>query len=392
MSRRQVRIDPTVRLERDLLIGGEPFAIVRGRLSDRELIMRNLAQPEPAGPLVPVSVVIPVRDRPAALARALAAVESDDVIVVDDASRDAAAIRAAAGGARVLRHAHRRGAGAARNTGLAAARHELVALLDSDCVPRPGWLEALVPHFEDPELGAVAPRIVALGHEGVLGRYEARHSPLDRGPLPARVIPGGRVPFVPGAALVVRRHLRFDETLRGGEDVDFCWRVPYVRYEPAGQVAHAHRTSPGAWFARRVYYGRTSAPLARRHPGNARPLRVDPWTTAAYVALALKRPGAAVAITATATALLARELPWRTAARIAGLGTLRSHRVVADAIRRAWWPLAPRRVLIAAILADPRPLRLADDFAYSLGVFIGCVEHRTLDPLLPARPWRLERF
>ena len=237
-----------------------------------------------------------------------------------------------------------------------------------------------------------------------VARYEAVRSPLDRGPAPARVIPYGRVPFVPGAAIVVRRHLRFDETLRGGEDVELVWRVPYVRYEPAGEVAHDHRTDPGAWVKRRVYYGRTAAGIAQRHPGKARPLNVSPWTTAAWLALAARRPFTAVAITATATALLARAIkddvpdPIPTAARLAGLGTLHSGRVVADALTRAWWPLSTivavavpkaRLPLAAAALVDPR--KLPDDLAYGYGLWRGCLAQRTLDPLLPARPWRLGR-
>ena len=85
------------------------------------------------------------------------------------------------------------------------------------------------------------------------------------------------MPFVPGAALLVRSHVRFDETLtHGGEDVELVWRAPYVRYEPSSHVAHAHRTEPRAWLARRVYYGKTAAAIARRHPGQARPLHVSP--------------------------------------------------------------------------------------------------------------------
>ena len=105
------------------------------------------------------------------------------------------------------------------------------------------------------------------------------------GRTPARVVPGGRVPFVPGAALVVRRHLRFDETFdQGGEDVDLIRRANYVRYEPAAHVAHDHRVDPRKWLRRRVYYGRTAAPLAKRHPQHARPLHVSLWTTAAWAA------------------------------------------------------------------------------------------------------------
>jgi hypothetical protein len=222
-------------------------------------------------------------------------------------------------------------------------------------------------------------------------------------------VPGGRVPFVPGAALVVRSHLRFDETLRGGEDVDFVWRAPYVRYEPAGQVAHDHRTSPRKWLLRRVYYGRTAAPLARRHPHNARPLQgISPWTVAAWAAIALRRPGLALLITAAATALFANDLkddvedPARTALSLAGRGTLHAGCAVASPVTRVWWPLALaaalavprlRPALLAAATVPPRgPIALADDLAYGTGVWIGCVTERDARALLPKLGWRLTRF
>ncbi|MDA0139601.1 glycosyltransferase [Solirubrobacter deserti] len=381
-------------MDGDTLLGGEPFQLVRlrpesrariraweagepvgdGGALARDLVMANLAQPLPPPLQAKVSVVIPTRDR-----TPLAVPDADEVIVVDDGSDVPGA---------TIRRATRGGAAAARNHGLRAARNELVALLDSDTVPQPGWLEPLLAHFNDPLVDIVAPRIVPLKPGG----YEARRSPLDRGPDAARVVPYGRVPFVPGAALLVRHHVRFDETLTsGGEDVELVWRTPYVRYEPAAHVAHAHRTEPRAWFARRVYYGRTAARVAQRHPGEARPLHVSPWTTAAWAAALLGRPYTAAAITATATALLARDTGPQTAAQLAALGTLRSGRVVADALTRHWWPLAalhPRTRL--AFLTKP-PLAIVDDLAYGTGVWLGCVERRTIDPLLPARPWKLAR-
>jgi hypothetical protein len=111
-----------------------------------------------------------------------------------------------------------------------------------------------------------------------------------------------------------------------------------------------------------------------------------------------------LAITAIATALLARDLkddvpdPMATATRLAAGGTLHSGRVVADALSRHWWPLSAlaaatiprtRLPLAAAFLADPR--KLPDDLAYGAGLWKGCAQRRTLDPLLPARPWRLAR-
>ncbi len=344
---------------------------------------------------------------------------------------------------RYIRREVQGGAGAARNTGLAAASHALVACIDSDCVPRPGWLEALLPHFADPEVSAVAPRIVALdegrgeaaargrwraggesrggrewrggatrrgrarGRAGgaraarLLARYEADRSPLDRGPAAARVLPYGRVPFVPGAAIVVRRDLRFDETLVGGEDVEFVWRVPYVRYEPVGPGRARPPHGPARLAA--------AARLLRAHRGRHRQAPPGQGAAAACLAVDDRRLGRARRPPA---AHRRRRSPpprprcsrasWtatrRPRPKLAAVGTLRSGRVVADALTRAWWPLSlaaaiavPKaRLPLAAACVKP-PLHLADDLAYGYGLWRGCIAERTLDPLLPARPWKLLR-
>jgi mycofactocin system glycosyltransferase len=266
-----------------------------------------------------VTVVIPVRDRHAELARCLSGLRGlPHVIVVDDASADPLAIKriAAEGGAAVIRRPVNGGPGAARNTGLAAARTEFVAFLDSDCVPRPGWLDRLLPHFTDPAAGAVAPRIVA--HEegtGWLARYEGASSTLDMGPRPSVVRPGARVSYVPGAALVVRKAAAgdgFRERMYVGEDVDFVWRLAAagwrVRYEPGAVMGHDHRVTFRAWFARRADYGTSAAALEELHPGSVRPLYASWWTAGAWAAALSGRPVTAAALTATATALLARRL------------------------------------------------------------------------------------
>ncbi len=402
--------------------------------------------PAPAPGARDVTVVIPVRDRHAELARCLAglrdaaAVRADAapaVIVVDDCSADAAAIEAiaAAAGARVIRRAVNGGPAAARNTGLAAADTELVAFLDSDCVPRPGWLDGLLPHFADPAVGAVAPRIVP--HEAGttwLARYEGASSTLDMGARASIVRPGARVCYVPGAALVVRGAAAgtgFTEGMFVGEDVDFVWRLAAagwrVRYEPAAVMGHDHRVRLRAWFWRRADYGTSAAALEERHPGAVRPLYASWWTVGAWTAALAGRPVTAAALTGTATALLARRLSritaerwpvpanprageaWPLAARLAGGGTLAAGRPLGSALSRTWWPLAipaaiavPRlRLPVAALIlapplldwADRRPpldparyvaARLLDDAAYSLGVWQGCLRRRTILPLLPA--------
>jgi mycofactocin system glycosyltransferase len=364
----------------------------------------------PRFPAADVTVVIPVRDRHAELARCLSGLRDlPHVLVVDDASAYPRAIKriAAECGAAVIHRPVNGGPGAARNTGLAAAETDLVAFLDSDCVPQPGWLEGLLPHFTDPAVGAVAPRIVpAQAGSGWLARYEGASSTLDMGARPSVVRPGARVSYVPGAALVVRRSAAgggFREGMYVGEDVDFVWRMSAagwrVRYEPRAVMGHDHRVTFRAWFTRRADYGTSAAALERLHPGSVRPLYASWWTVGAWAAALSGRPVAAAGLTATATALLARRLSrvtgehwplpardtsnrraannpaapvsdnskkrlrrltlpaqsaaWELAARLAGGGTIAAARPLGSALSRTWWPAALPAALIVKRLRLP---------------------------------------
>jgi mycofactocin system glycosyltransferase len=400
----------------------------------RRLLDAGIAHPvaEPASAIPPasdVTVVVPVKDRVDGLARLLAALPAGlgATIVVDDGSADAAAIRAVAerAGARLLRHEVAKGPAAARNAGLAAARTPLVAFLDSDVVPQPGWLEPLLARFADPAVALVAPRVVALGGDGWLGGYESVRSSLDQGPDPALVVPKSRVAYVPSAALVVRRDAvgaGFDERMHVAEDVDLVLRLHEaglrLRYEPASRVAHEHRTNPRDWWLRKAFYGTGAAPLSLRHPGQVPPMVLNTWSAAVSLLLLRGRPWsvvAALAVLAGATEQLARKLPVReprrTAARLIGLGALGTVQQTADAVTRHYWPIAlaaalvsrrARRTVALIALAEGvvdwwrkrdapgRPgllgylvARRLDDLAYGGGLWWGAIRHRTVAPLRP---------
>jgi mycofactocin glycosyltransferase len=400
----------------------------------RTLLDAGIAHPvaEPAAAVPPasdVTVVVPVKDRVEGLARLLAALPADlgATIVVDDGSEDAAGIRAVAerAGAVLLRHPEARGPAAARNAGLAAARTPLVAFLDSDVVPQPGWLDPLLARFADPAVALAAPRIVALAGEGWLGGYESVRSSLDLGGEPALVVPKSRVAYVPSAAMVVRRDAAgpgFDERMHVAEDVDLVLRLHEagwrLRYEPASRVAHDHRTSLPAWWLRKAYYGTGAAPLSLRHPGSVPPMVLNTWSAAVSVLLLRGRPWsvlAALAVAAGAAEQLARKLPVReprrVAARLIGLGAVGTVQQTADAVTRHYWPLslvaallsrrARRTVAVIAVAEgvldwwrkrhDPaRPglpgyllARRLDDLAYGGGLWWGALRHRTSGPLRP---------
>ena len=101
-----------------------------------------------------LSVVIPHLNQPQLLARCLAALAAgtrppDEVIVVDNGSGALPeAICAAHAGVRLLSEPTP-GPGPARNAGVAAATGDILAFIDADCIPDPGWIEAIHAAFKD---------------------------------------------------------------------------------------------------------------------------------------------------------------------------------------------------------------------------------------------------
>ena len=319
-----VQVDRRVRVLGDgsALLGGSPTRLLKlapaaqdmladGRLKVRDEVSAQLARtlldatvahPRPAGGPShrDVTVVIPVRDNASGARRLVSSLRGLRVIVVDDGSSSPIEPEDFVGAhcdIEVLRHAHSKGPAAARNTGLAACTTDFVAFLDSDVVPRRGWLEALLGHFCDPTVALVAPRIVGLAQtENLVARYEAVRSSLDLGQREAPVLPYSTVSYVPSAAIICRRSAirdvgGFDETLHSGEDVDLCWRLieagARLRYEPIALVAHDHRTELRDWIARKAFYGGSAAPLSVRHPDKTAPVMISGWALMAWILMAI---------------------------------------------------------------------------------------------------------
>jgi mycofactocin system glycosyltransferase len=317
--------------------------------------------------------------------------------------------------------------------GLAVCGTEFVAFLDSDVVPRRGWLEALLGHFCDPAVALAAPRVVGLEQAGnLVARYEAVRSSLDLGQREAPVVPYSPVSYVPSAAIVCRRSALtgiggFDEELHSGEDVDLCWRLidsgARLRYEPIAVVGHEHRTDVRGWLARKAFYGRSAASLSIRHPEKIAPMAISGTVMAAWVLLVLGSPlsrCASVVAMAWAGGRVSRALRGPETrpgdvALIAGRGLAAAALQLASVLCRSYWPVAllaavvsrrcRRAVLIAAVVdgmadwmvrrdnveQDTRPIGLGpylilkrlDDLAYGTGVWSGVVRECNIGPLKP---------
>jgi mycofactocin glycosyltransferase len=440
------------------LLGGSPTRLLRlapaaqtmlnsGRLEvqdaqsaqlARTLLDATVAHPRPAsGPSHrDVTVVIPVRDNAIGLNRVIQSLRGMRVVVVDDGSTQPVDVADFAGphcDIRVLRHAASRGPAAARNTGLAACETDFVAFLDSDVVPRRGWLEALLGHFCDPAVALVAPRIVGLREpQNLVARYEAVRSSLDLGLREAPIVPYGTVSYVPSAAIICRRSTLnevggFDESLTSGEDVDLCWRFieaeARLRYEPIALVGHDHRTQLRDWFARKAFYGSSAAPLAVRHPGKTAPLVLSGWTLLVWVLVAMGS-GVGMFASTIVAAITGRKIAKvlstvdtepKEVAAVAAQGLWSAALQLSSAICRHYWPIALvaavlfrrcRQVVLVAAIVDGVVdwasrngnvdddakrvglfgyvlLKRLDDIAYGLGLWQGVVRERHLGALKP---------
>lgn len=376
-----------------------------------------------------VEIVIPVYRHADSLERCLAslAVEGLPVTVVDDASprADAARIRkaAAAHGARLIVLERNGGPGAARSAGFQASEAPFVAFIDADAIAAPDWVARLRPLFDDPLVGAVAPRVRPdLQGTSTIELYEETRSELDMGPDPSRVVYGVPVGWLPSASVIVRRSAvtdpPFEPGLRVGEDVDLFWRMDEagwtVRYAPDVVNHHEVRTSLKDFMGRRAGYGGSAADLERRHPRRLIPARPSLSGLAALAALALRKPWIAAGIAAYEFArqrrILGSEVPLSVSAEMTARSMWSDAFWLGHLLRRDWWPVGlfvllatPKsrlaRGVAAAMLWEPvrdhviRPTRLdparslalraIDDASYGTGVIRNAIRKRVLNVVMP---------
>jgi mycofactocin system glycosyltransferase len=302
----------------------------------------------------------------------------------------------------------------ARNEGVrrvAATGAEFVAFVDADVDAHPGWIDALLVHFADPNVAAVAPRVRAAVGSSILERYEETFPSLDLGTEPAAVGPGRSVAYVPSAALVVRVAAfdevgGFDPTLRFGEDVDLVWRLAAaghtVRYDPSVEVRHRARRSWTAWLAQRRAYGSSAPRLAVGHGEAVAPARAPVGVYATVAAGVVAPLPVAVTIGAAETIAAQRRVSASLGDHhdpvLVRSGLTSAARTTVTALLRAWLPVTAVAVLlshrsrrrlaallaaatVAEVAASPRrvgwvratALRLVDHAAYGWGVWSGVI-------------------
>jgi cellulose synthase/poly-beta-1,6-N-acetylglucosamine synthase-like glycosyltransferase/peptidoglycan/xylan/chitin deacetylase (PgdA/CDA1 family) len=127
----------------------------------------------------PVSIVVPAYDEAVGIEKAVRSFAANDypdfeIVVVDDGSTDGTGDiveRLDLERVRLIRRPNG-GKPAALNTGVWAARHDIVVTVDGDTVFEPDTLRALVQSFRDPEIGAISGNTKVGNRSGLLGRWQ----------------------------------------------------------------------------------------------------------------------------------------------------------------------------------------------------------------------------
>ena len=242
------------------LVWSAPLALLQAQRHRRW--RRNLPGQPASGEWPVVSIAVPAHNEAPVIAKTIDALQGLrhpggpaflEIIVVDDGSTDGTADRAGAAAAgpikiRVLSQSSAKKAGAL-NRAVAEAVGEIVVVIDADTLIDPHFVEAVIPHFLDQGVGAVAGNVKVGNQENLFGRLQALEYVvslnLDRRAQAATNV----MAVVPGAAGAFRRSA---VQAAGGystdtlvEDADLTvtllangWRIPY---EPD---AIAHTEAP----------------------------------------------------------------------------------------------------------------------------------------------------
>ena len=213
-----------------------------------------------------VTVVVPTRDRPDALARCLVALDAQDtdrfdVVVVDDRSiaRDAvSAVVARSARARVI-EGEGRGPAAARNLGVRSTESDVVCFTDDDCAPGPEWVRALAARIHAGSSVAAGPT-----RAGNQNPY-VRASQIVTNHLVEASRSGDTVGFAPTSNVACRsavfEAVPFDEHFptAAGEDRAWCDALRAaghrIDWSPAAWVVHSPDLDAGRFWRQHARYG-----------------------------------------------------------------------------------------------------------------------------------------
>lgn len=166
-----------------------------------------------------------------------------------------------------------------RNRGAQLSKGEILAFIDDDTRPQPGWLQAALVHFQDSHIGAV-------GGPSITPTDDPFWAQVSGAVYESWMMSGGErlryhpttacdVEDFPSCNLLVRRSAfeavgGFRTDFWPGEDTEFCLALIQngfrIRYEPRAMIEHHRRSSLAQHFKQLASYGLHRGYFVKRFP------------------------------------------------------------------------------------------------------------------------------
>lgn len=225
-----------------------------------------------------ISIIIPTFNGASRVSNCLDAIlpqaeaHNAEILVVDDGSTDnTAGVVVRYPTVRLIRQANA-GPAAARNRGAAEASGAIIVFTDDDCVPAPGWLDAMLKPFDDPQVvgtkGAYRTRQKSLIARFAQIEYEDKY----------RVMLGFEyIDFLDTYSAAFRREnflemQGYDTSfpVACAEDVELSYRMSVrgwkMKFAPEAFVYHTHPETLGKYLKKKYKFAFWRVLAVRKNP------------------------------------------------------------------------------------------------------------------------------
>ncbi|MDP3994448.1 MAG: glycosyltransferase [bacterium] len=177
-----------------------------------------------------------------------------EIIIIDDGSLDNSAkfVKENYPEIELIKHTKNRGFSASVNTGVRMAKGDLIALLNTDVLPKEDFLLSIIPQFEDKSVFAVS--MHEKNYTWAKGRFKDGYIQIE----PGEETDETHISFwVSGGSGVFRKSMwkelgGMDEKLLSPfywEDIDICYRGAKrgwkILWDPDSHVEHKHESTIG---------------------------------------------------------------------------------------------------------------------------------------------------
>lgn len=243
-----------------------------------------------------ISVIVPVFNGEKNIGKCLESLlkqvkKPDEIIVVDDGSKDQTmAIAKNFSGVVFLEQEHR-GPAAARNTGARKARGDLLLFIDSDCMASENWVAEMVKPFGNKEISGVQGRY-RTGQKSVIARF----AQLEIEDRYDRMRKKSYIDFIGSYAAGYRKDVflkcgGFDEafSMASGEDPELSFKLAKAGHKMVfnanAVVYHNHAASLEAYLKQKFWRAYWRVLLYKKHPSKIKGESYTPQTLKLEIAL-----------------------------------------------------------------------------------------------------------